>query len=306
MGRTVTIVGAAALPIGRWQSRPGAELQVFEHEVMARLVVEAVRDAGIEKRDIGSLAFALPRPYTLQKYFGTFMAAYLRLPCCGAVSEALGNGMTGGLAFENAANDILLGRSKVALALGVNFESAASTADQMMSSMRAVGDVNFTSTFGLSPIAWGAMDAVRYMHDTGTTREQIAHVAVKNRRHASLNPLAQFRTPLTVQEVLDKAPIVEPLGLLDLPPRSDGAVCLVLAEEDVARGLGRPYARVRGRAFFHEGLHMIGDVPADMTSFPALQTAAAAAYAEAGVSASDIDFAELYAGSRSWSPKAWA
>ena len=295
MGKTVAIVGAAALPVGKWQSPVGAELEVFEHEIVARLIVDAVRDAGVEKSDVDSLAFTLPRPYTQQKYFATFMAAYLGLQCSGAVSETLGNGMTGGLAFENACNDILLGRSRVALAVGVNFESAASASDLMMSSMRAVGDVNFAATFGISPIAWGAMDAVRYMHDTGTTREQIAAVAVKNRFHASFNPLAQFRAPITLADVMNKPPIVEPLGLLDLPPRSDGAACLVLAEEDAARALGKPYVRIRSRAFYHEGVHQVSEAPNDMTSFGALQVAAASAYAEAGVSPADVDFAEVYA-----------
>jgi acetyl-CoA C-acetyltransferase len=294
MTRTVTIIGAAALPVGKWQTRPESELAVLEHEILAKLVVAAVADAGIDKRDIGSLSFTLPRPYTQQKYFGTFMASYLRLPCHGSVSEVLGNGMTGGLAFEDASNNILLGRSKVGLALGVNFESAASSADLMMSSMRAVGDVDFQATFGISPIAWAGMDAMRYMHDTGATREQIASVAVKNRAHAALNPLAQFRTPLTIDAVLAQPTIVEPLGLYDVPPRSDGAVCLVLAEEEVARGIGKPYVRVRSRAFFHEGVHQVSDVPNDMTAFIALQTAAAAAYEQAGIKPADVSFAELY------------
>src|SRR5262245_66355751 len=116
MSRNVTIIGAAALPVGKWQSRPDDELEVLEHEVMARLVVEAATDAGVDKSDIGSLAFTLPRPYTRQKYFATFVTSYLGLSCTGAVSEVLGNGMTGGLAFENASNDILLGRADVALA----------------------------------------------------------------------------------------------------------------------------------------------------------------------------------------------
>ena len=72
------------------------------------------------------------------------------------------------------------------------------------------------------------MDAVRYMHEHGATRAELASVAVKDRRHASLNPIAQFRKPLTLEEVLAARPIVEPLGLYEVPPRGDGAVCLVV------------------------------------------------------------------------------
>jgi acetyl-CoA C-acetyltransferase len=293
--RTVTIVGAAALPVGKWQSAPDAPEQTLEHEVLGKLVLDAVADAGIEKSDIGTLSLAQCRPYTLQKYFATFMAHHLRLPCAGSVAEILGNGMTAGLAFENAANDILLGRSKVALALGVNFETATSAAEHMMSSMRAVGDVDFQGPFGITPIAWYAMDAARYIHEHGSSRAELASVAVKNRAHAALNPLAQFRKPITLEDVLAQPMIVEPLGLYEVPPRSDGAVCLVLAEEDVARSLRRPYVRVRSRGFFHEGAHQISEVPNDMTAFVSAQVAGRAAFEAAGITSADLDLAELYA-----------
>jgi acetyl-CoA C-acetyltransferase len=106
MTRSVAILGAAALPVAKWQRPRDAELQVLEHEILADLVIEAAADAGVDKGEISSLAFAQPRPYTQQKYFATFIANYLQLPCTGSVLEVLGNGMTAALAFEAAANDI--------------------------------------------------------------------------------------------------------------------------------------------------------------------------------------------------------
>ena len=191
--------------------------------------------------------------------------------------------MTAGLAFEAAADDIRMGRSKVALALGVNFETATPAAEHMMSSMRTTGDVDFHVPSGFTPISWYAMDAARYIYEFRSSREELATVAVKNRKHASMNPLAQFRKPITLADVLAQAPIVEPLGLYEVPPRSDGAVCLVLAAEDVARDTGRPYARLRGRGFFHEGAHQINEVPNDMIALVAAQTAGRTAMTEAGI-----------------------
>lgn len=295
MSRRVAIVGASAIPVGRHQSADDAALQTLEHEIMTRLVVEAVRDAGVDKQDIQSLVFTLPRPYTRQKYFHTFLMGQLRLACRGNVMEVMGNGMTAALAFDQACNDILLGRANVALALGINMESAIPAAEHMMSSMRTTGDVDFHTSAGFTPIAWYAMDAMRYMHEHGATREHLAAVAVKNRHHASLNPLAQFRKPITAQEVLAQRPIVEPLGLYDVPGRSDGAACLVLASEEVARSLGRPYVLVRGRGFCHDGTHQISDVPNDMIAFTSAQRAAADAYEQAGLTPQDIDLAEIYA-----------
>jgi acetyl-CoA acetyltransferase len=201
--------------------------------------------------------------------------------------------MTAALAFDQACNEILLGRANVAL--GINMEAATSARDHSMSSMRTTGDVDFHASGGFIPISWYAMDAMRYMHEYGATREQLAAVAVKNRYHASLNPLAQYRTPITIEEVLAQRPIVEPLGLYDVPGRSDGAACLVLASEEVARTLGRPYAIVRGRGFSHDGSHQINEVPNDMTELIAARQASATAYAQAGITAAQIDFADVYA-----------
>lgn len=295
MTRRVALVGASAIPIGRHQTADDESLQVLENEIMTRLVAEAVQDAGVSKEDIQSLVFTLPRPYTRQKYFHTFVMGQLRLACRGSVMEVMGNGMTAALAFDKACDEILLGRAEVALALGINMESAVSAAEHMMSSMRTTGDVDFHTSAGFTPIAWYAMDAMRYMHETGATREQLGAVAVKNRHHASLNPLAQYRKPITLEEVLAQRPIVEPLGLYDVPPRGDGAACLVLVSEEVAKSLGRPYALVRGRGFYHDGSHQINDVPNDMIAFDAAARAARDAYAQAGITAADLDLAELYA-----------
>lgn len=295
MSVQVTLVGAAAVPCGRIQTARDAPLQALEHEILAGCVVNAMRDAGLPKESIGALVFAHPRPYTEQRYFGTFMANYLRLKADGIVMEVLGNGMTGGLVFDQAAQIVASGRADVALALGANFESAIPSPEHMVLTMRATGDLDFHVPFGFTPISWYAMDAVRYMHEFGATRRQLAAVAVKSRAHAGINPLAHFRKPVTIDEVLAQRPIVEPLGLYEVPPRSDGAACIVLAREEVAKKLGRPYLALTGRGFHHEGAHQISEVPNDMIAFGAAERAGQAAYAEAKIDARDVDFAELYA-----------
>jgi len=291
----VSILGGAALPVGKLQGLSDAGTQHLEHEILAKLVVEALADAGLEKEDVGSMIFTLPRPYTQQKYFATFMANYMRLPCDGLVMEVMGNGMTPALTFQVAVDQVRLGRTKVALALGINFETGTPSHEHMMSSMRATGDVDFHVPFGYTPISWYAMDAVRYIHEHNSSREDLAMVAVKNRRHAMFNPIAQYRKPMTLEDVLSQRPIVEPLGLFEVPGRGDGAVCLVVAEEDVAKSTGRPYVNIRGEGFFHEGAHQISEIPNDMISFQAAQRAGKKAFTDAGISASDLDLAEVYA-----------
>tara|TARA_R110002096_G_scaffold8239_6_gene34569 strand:+ start:1764 stop:2954 length:1191 start_codon:yes stop_codon:yes gene_type:complete len=295
MSKTVCIIGAGALPVGKYQRPRDAAIQVLERELLAGVVIAALDDAGVGKEDVGSLVFGIERDYPKQRYFATFMANYLRLAATGTVMEVVGNGMTGGLAFDKAADEIALGRAKVALALGINMESAIPTGEHLNNSMRHTGDVDFHTPSGFMPISWYAMDAMRYMHDHGATRAEIAAVAVKNRFHASLNPLAQYRKRITLEDVFAQRLIVEPLGLFEVPGRADGAVCIVLADEDTAKATGQPYLRLRGRGFYHEGAHQISEVPNDMTEFIAAQTAARTAYSEAGITADDLDLAEIYA-----------
>ena len=276
------------VPVGKYEDVP-------EHELLIKALKEALEDACITKDEVGGLVFSNPRPYTKQRYFATFMAGHLRIKSAATVMEVVGNGMTGGLALDAAMNEILLGNCDVCVALGVSVETGVPAQEHMDVTMRAVGDVDFQAPFGFTPISWYAMDAVRYMHEHRASREQLASVALKDRQHASLNPLAQYRDELTMEQILDAKPIVEPLGLFEVPPRSDGAVAVVLASSDAARDIGRSGVKVRGRGFYHEGAHQISDKPNPMIRLEAARRASRLAYEDAGISAIDIDFAEIYA-----------
>jgi acetyl-CoA acetyltransferase len=285
---TAAIIGSAAVPVGRYPDR-------LEHELVISALRAAVSEAGIDKSRIDALVFSTPRPYAEQRYFGTFIAGHLDLPLAGVLVEVLGDGMTGGLALDAAIDQVESGRAEVAVALGVSRETHVPTDEHMELTMRAVGDVDFHTPLGVTPIAWYALNATRYLHDTGATRADLAEVAVKNRRHAALNPLAQYRKPISVDEVLAAPPVVRPLHLLDVPPRSDGAAAVVLAEEALARDLCERPVYVHGRGFRHEGVHQLAPHPTPLTWFAAAELAAVDAYEDAGVGPEDIDVAEVYA-----------
>lgn len=294
-GRKVAIVGASAAPVGRWAPKPDDDADSFEHDILGPLALAALAEAGLQTDDVGTAAFTMPSPSTRQLGFATFMAARLGLKCTGSVSEITGMGITGGLAFDQACNDVASGRVDVALALGIAYQSNAPLPVVMEHSLRTVGDVDFQSPFGLTPISWYAFDAARYMHETGVSRREIAQVAVKSRRMAKGNPLAQFQGELSIDDVMAQRPVVEPLGLFEVPSVADGAICLVVASEEAASALGKPFVTVKGRGFYHEGFHQIGDRPHDMIGFPAARRAADAALAEARATLVDVDLAELYA-----------
>src|SRR2546427_13183994 len=79
------------------------------------------------------------------------------------------------------------------------------------------------------------MLARRHMYEHGTTREQMAQVAVKNHKNGSLNPNAQFQKEITIDTVLKSGGVAEPLTVFDSAPLSDGAAAVVLRAMDRAR-----------------------------------------------------------------------
>ncbi len=290
----VAIIGAAAAPVGKL-AKDDQGNSLSESQVLAHVVADALEAAGIAPNEIDGAIFTQPTPSCRQLGFATHMAAKLGLKLTGNLTEVAQMGLTGGLAFDQAIADIALGRSQIALALGVAFSSTADRELMSDYSARSVGDVDFHAPLGLTPISWYALDAMRYMHETGCTREQLAAVAVKSRRAAQSNPLAQMRHPITEADVLDAPMIVEPLGLLDVPPIGDGAICLVLAEESIARASSDSYVCVRGRGFGHDGNHQMSDDPSsDMTRFQAARSAADQALHQSATRLSDIHVFELY------------
>ncbi len=294
MTRRAAILGWSAVPVGTYQ-RADAGDPVLEHELAVDVVQDATRMAGVSRDQIDGVVVAHPGDHTHQGYFHTFVTAHLGLRARSTVIQVLGNGMTGGHAFDTAVQQVVSGRADRVLSLGVHFETGVPTSRHLDYSIRLTGDVDFQSVFGAVPIAWYAMDARRYLHEHRVPREALASVAVKNREHAIRNPLAQYRTPITVDEVLASRPIVEPLGLLEVPGRADGAVALVIASEEIARASGRPYVVVRGRGFEHEGLHMLSDVPNDALDYATLRTASMRALDDAGLRLDDVSTFQLYA-----------
>ena len=99
----------------------------------------------------------------------------------------------------------------------------------------SAADQEWEVVFGATLPALWALVARRHMHDFGTTREQLARVAVHSHEMGSKNPNAHFRNKITVEQVLGASPVAEPLGMLDCAPLSDGAAAVVLGPLETAR-----------------------------------------------------------------------
>jgi acetyl-CoA C-acetyltransferase len=251
--------------------------------------------AGLGREDIEGVVVAHPGDHTRQGYFHTFLTAYLGIRARASVIQVLGNGMTGGHCFDQAVMQVRSGQAQCALAVGAHFETAIPTSAHLDYSIRLTGDVDFQSIFGAVPIAWYAMDAQRYLYEYGVSRATLASIALKNRQHAMRNPLAQYRSALSLEAVLNARPIVEPLGLYEVPGRADGAAALVIVSEDLAKASGRPYVLVRSRGFEHEGQHQMSDQGGNALDYDTLRQASCRALLEARLSLHDIGMFQLYA-----------
>jgi acetyl-CoA C-acetyltransferase len=136
------------------------------------------------------------------------------------------------------------------------------------------------------------MIATKHMHDFGTTREQIAQVAVKNHANGALNPYAQFKKEIKLESIL-KAPMVAyPLGLLDCSPVSDGASALILCAADKAKKYTDKIVKIIGTGQASDTLPLHGRN--DICTFESTVYASKKAYELAKVRPNDIDVAEVH------------
>lgn len=136
------------------------------------------------------------------------------------------------------------------------------------------------------------MVMARHMHLYRTTREHVAAVTVKNRASGARNPLAQFQKPVAMDEVIASPLICDPIRRYDCCPATDGAAAIVLARDHMARECGSPSVRIAASVLVNAPVR-ITDY-ADITTHDGTVAAAREAYRIAGVSAGDIDVAELH------------
>ncbi|WP_224270294.1 thiolase domain-containing protein [Haloprofundus salinisoli] len=196
-----------------------------------------------------------------------------------------------GIAFRQAYQAIRTGVHDVVVVAGVERMTNAETSEFT----RALGSAADHGTDGATGLTFPGFYGLvldRYMHEYGATREQVAAVSVKNRKNGASNPRARFRSPVTVDDVVDSRLVADPLRLYDCCPAADGAAAVVLASADVAESytetpiavLGSGHATGRSAAYRYD----------DLTTLEATTLAAEEAYDEAGISPSDVDVVELH------------
>jgi acetyl-CoA acetyltransferase len=137
-----------------------------------------------------------------------------------------------------------------------------------------------------------ALAARRHMERYGTTNEQLGHIAVAQRDWAAMNPLAQLRTPITLDDYHASRWVAEPFHLLDCCLVSNGGIAVIVTSAERAASLRQPPVHVVGWAQDHPGRSMLRDDSFGLVSGAA--RSGPAALKMAGVALDDIDVVELY------------
>ncbi|MBI4775632.1 MAG: thiolase family protein [Deltaproteobacteria bacterium] len=252
----------------------------------------AIRDAGVDPRNIeviycGNSVEGLlsgqedVRGQVVMREMGLAGKAVINTPNACASSST---------SFREAWLAVASGVYDIALAVGFEKLYIDDTA-KTTRALASCTDVMTEGNMGVFFPGMYAMEAKRYMHDTGCTREHLAKVAVKNHRNGCLNPHAQIRHEVTIEEVLNSKLIADPLTLYMCSPIGDGGAAAILCAGDIA-------AQYRSDPVFIASSGMSSgayqDLAIDRPSPTAVQMAAQEAYEIAGIGPEDIDLAELH------------
>ncbi len=278
----VAIVGAADTEVG-----------VVPHLSATQLCVKAAKlaleDAGLTKAEVDGLITcnSFVEPYL---YHAEMIAEYMQIFPRYCLNVATGGGTTLAI-IHHAASAIATGIcNTVLISMADNMLSGLSR-DRAIEVMSTAGHAQFERPYGPPIPAFYALLAQAHMHAYGTTSEQFAAVAVACRKHASLNPAAQMRQPITIEDVLNSKMIAHPLHLLDCSLVSDGGAAIVLTSAERARDFKKQPVYILGVGEGHSHEH-ISQAKSLTTS--AAKEAGERAYAMAGLGPQDIDVAELY------------
>jgi acetyl-CoA C-acetyltransferase len=284
--RKVAIVGAAMTKFG----------ELWDHslrDIGLESGMLALMDAGLETEDIQALYLGNMSAgrFIQQEHIGALIADHAGLADRNVPAVRVeAGGATGGLALYQAYLDIASGAHDVVMVGGA--EKMTDVSDQdAEETMSFAADQEWEVFFGATLASLYALMAKRHMHDYGTTPEQLAHVAVKNHAHGSVNPKAQFRNQLKLEQVLRAGRVAEPLGMLDCSPISDGGAALVLTTLERAKELSDRPVLISGAAQASDTLALHDRW--SLTSQRATQVASKRALEMAGRTLEEVDVFEV-------------
>jgi acetyl-CoA acetyltransferase len=278
------IVGVGITPQGKL---PGSTNLSLETDAFAL----ALADAGLRKDDIDGL---LSEPGTTEMHWAL---DYLRLGRALGInpsysgSFAMG-GATAGALVQLAAMAVTSGMATyVACCFGDAARTGTKRPLQAAGGYLGTETANNSAWGAFGAATWSALSASRHMALYGTTTEQLGAVAVAAREHASRNPDAMMRTPITLADHRASPMIAEPFRRLDCCLISDGGACVIVTTAERARDLAQPAVLIAGMG---QGFVTQDHECPDWWYGPHQRAAVGRAFAMAGLGPGDVQVAELY------------
>ncbi len=281
--RDVAVIGVG---MQKW----GELWEKSTRDIFVESALLAMDDAGVDSLDAMYVGSMTPGLFTSQEHLGSIMADYLgqkNIPSTRVESACA----SGGLAFRLAYMEVACGMHDVVLAGGVEKMTDIGGGDATHA-LAAAADMRWEGMHGVTFPGLYAMMAVAHMAKYGTTREQLAHVAVKNHHNGSMNPRAQFPMEITVEGVINSVKVADPLNILDCSPITDGAAAAILVPADMVKKFKKPGVKIIGSGHATDTIALHDRE--DLTTLAAVAASAEQAYKMSGKDVKDIDFAEVH------------
>lgn len=285
--RDVSVIGVGLTKFGELWDKSFRQLT-------AEAGSKAILDSGITGKDIDGLYIGSMSSgrFVGQEHVGALVAdasgfSHLHIPA----TRLEGACASGSLALRQGYLSIASGVNDVVVVGGIEKmnDVGGSAATETLAT---ASDQEWEAFFGATFPGLYAMIAKRHMHEFGTTKEDLAHVAVKNHANGAKNPYAQYQKEISLEMAMNAAPVAEPLGLMDCSPVTDGAAAVVLCAIDrINEFEGKP-AKIIASGQASDTLSLHGR--RDITTLDATVYAAKMAYKQANLQPKDIDFAEVH------------
>ncbi|MBM3284551.1 MAG: thiolase domain-containing protein [Candidatus Aminicenantes bacterium] len=259
-------------------------------QIFVETALLALDDAGVDRFDsliVGSMSSGL---FVGQEHIASLLADYLGQTPVPAVRVESACA-SGGLALRMGFIEVASGMADVVLVGGIE-KMTDVTGNEATYALGTAADQEYECFHGITFPGLYALIARAHMEKYGTTREQLAMVAVKNHDNGSKNPLAQFPFKITVDSVLNSVLIADPLRILDCSPITDGAAALVLCPVEMARKRKKPVVKITGSGQATDTIALSSRK--DITWLESTFQAAKKAYAMAGKKPEDIDVVEVH------------
>jgi acetyl-CoA C-acetyltransferase len=281
--REVAIIGVG---LNKWGENWDKSLR----DMIVEAGLVAIDDAGVDRIDslvVGCMSSGI---FIGQEHLAALVADYLgQAPVPAARVESACS--SGGLALRTGFAQVASGMADVVLVGGVEKMTDVS-GQEATYALGTAADQEYECFHGATFPGLYALMACAHMEKYGTTRKQLAMVAVKNHDNGSLNPFAQFQFKITVDAVLDSVLVADPLRILDCSPITDGAAAAVLCPVDVAKRLKKPLVKITASAMATDSIAL--SQRREVSWLESVYQSAKKAYQMAGKRPEDINVIEVH------------